>query len=329
MRSPVIPSTAVGPAVHGLVIGVGHYENGNLAGLDGAAKSALAFATWLRDTQADGFARGSIDFSPRSRGSRDWQGRRSPPPQPSSEATMLARARRSVARRGSCSSSISAVHGIEMGDLRAVAQEVDPRRPSTLFATRAFDDFVDGMDMRPRKQVYVMTPAPLPPLWSVDDNVSWEKPMMSTNLKAAKLGHGPTRHGRGVNDAEAGRARTADGTDALMRCRGSAATIDSQPARRVVGEHAAPSPTSWVHALAVPHDRAGHRPKHAWAMATSISIPGASPVVPVLVCAGALDNTGDQFVRCRRRSAKYHTPEQAVAGALQWWIEFRHDNDSI
>lgn len=198
MRNPVIPSTAVGPAVHALVIGVGHYQNPNLAGLEGAAKSALAFATWLHDRhKPPGFARGSIDVLASKPDGQPvtWQGKALDPP----TTTNVQQAVDALHARVDPLVDDMVVfyfcgHGIEMGDLRSLLlEDVDPTSAVDPFRNAiAFDDFVDGMaSCGPRKQVYVLDACRELPLgfgqW--DDNVSLGQPMMRPNLKRqAKLG---------------------------------------------------------------------------------------------------------------------------------------------
>lgn len=203
-RTAVIPGTAPAgaPAVHALVIGVGHYASAGIPGLAGAAPSALAFADWLLTKHAPpGLARGSIDVlaSEPSGTPVVWQGIQLDPPTIAHvQAAADALHARVYADPASMVVFYFCGHGIEAGDLRSLLlEDVDATSQTDPFRNAiAFDNFVASMaGCGPRQQLFVIDACRELPLgfarWA--DDVGLGQSLLRCNL-ARRAQLGPRTH---------------------------------------------------------------------------------------------------------------------------------------
>jgi hypothetical protein len=189
LENVVPPGSA---AIHALVLGVGHYVDPGLPGLDGAAPSAFAFADWLvKQQKRPGLALGSLDVlaSQPSGAAVSWQGTALAHP-------TLANVRTAVNgwhERCDADPNQLAIfyfcgHGIALGDFQSlILGDVDPNVKTDPFANAlAFDDFVVGMkSCGAREQLYVIDACRELPVgfgkW--DDNVPLGAPLVRVNKK--------------------------------------------------------------------------------------------------------------------------------------------------
>lgn len=180
------------PGVHALVVGVGHYDDASVAGLAGAAPSALAFAEWLLTKQTlPGLALGSIDVlaSQPSGAPVTWQGASLPAP----NCQALQDAVDGWHARAAGSPDNLAVfyfcgHGIELGGLQSLMlADLNLGSADPFGNAIAFDELVRGMDScGARRQLFVIDACRELPVgfnrW--DDVVGLGRPFVRFNFKA-------------------------------------------------------------------------------------------------------------------------------------------------
>ena len=178
--SLVLERQVQGPALHALVVGVGHYPNMARADLASAARSALAFADWLADDFSHPDVQlGSIELLVSiANGNADWRGSRidramianfvravGGPDQPGGWFKRCAKSEENIALLFFCG------HGIEKGLLRSAAlfQEYDHSLAEPASEALEIDEFKGGMEScLARRQLFIFDACRETPDWLVN-----------------------------------------------------------------------------------------------------------------------------------------------------------------